>query len=178
MKAILTKTLFATDYKPTRIKVQAEGVPHIVVSKGLLEITLKEKGERETEEALHQAAARILCRRYEWGTSLVSGGLPTPGQWVHCFTPQEETVRVNRELLDAAEELLRFAPHGSITHRECNTVIARAKSSGHKFLRGQDLVVAQAKILLAEGYANLPHGKTAVSSYHLNLLVRACEDLA
>lgn len=107
MKAILTKTLFATDYKPTRIKVQAEGVPHIVVSKGLLEITLKEKGERETEEALHQAAARILCRRYEWGTSLVSGGLPTPGQWVHCFVPQAAEKSKLREALETIAPLLR-----------------------------------------------------------------------
>lgn len=76
MKAIHTKTLYATNTKPTRIKVQAEGVPHIIVGRD---------GIEGSEEEIHQQAALKLCAKYSWGTNLVSGGLPTPGQWVHCF---------------------------------------------------------------------------------------------
>lgn len=89
MKAIITKTLFATDYKPTRIKVQAEGVPHIVVGRDAVENQLIAGGVRVTEEALHQLAARKLCAKYDWDQRLVSGGLPTLGQWVHCFGVSE-----------------------------------------------------------------------------------------
>lgn len=88
MKAILTKTLYATNTKPTRIKIQAEGVPHIVVSRDQFD---------GGEEEVHRAAALKLCEKYRWGTSLVSGGLPTPGQWVHCFVPQQGKVLIDLE---------------------------------------------------------------------------------
>jgi len=95
MKAIITKTLFATSYKPTRIKVQAEGVPHIVVSRG-----------DGTEEENHRAAALKLCEKYSWGTNLVSGGLPTPGQWVHCFGVSEVALALEQgRLADCGKQV-------------------------------------------------------------------------
>lgn len=95
MKAIKTSILYATNTKPTRIKVQAEGVPHIVVGRDSLE---------GTEEEQHRRAAFCLCEKYGWGFNLVSGGLPTPGQWVHCFVPKEvETGNIVSEILKTCE---------------------------------------------------------------------------
>lgn len=88
MKAIITKIIPATNTKPVRVKIQAEGVPHITVSRDALENELLNRGERVHEETIHQAAAKVLCGRYRWDGELASGGTPTCGTWCHCFIPQ------------------------------------------------------------------------------------------
>lgn len=94
MKAIITKSR-----SNNRIKVQAEGVPHIVVSRDQFE---------GGEEEVHRAAALKLCEKYDWGTSLVSGGLPTPGQWVHCFGVSVEAYQNDLQTeKDRADDLER-----------------------------------------------------------------------
>jgi hypothetical protein len=79
MKAIQTKILPATNTKPTRIKALAEGVPSQIYSRDYLE-NLAGLDHLNT----HQRAAHCFALSRNWGTSLVSGGLPN-GDWCHCF---------------------------------------------------------------------------------------------
>ena len=105
MKAITTKIIPATNHKPTRVKAQAEGVPCVVVSRDKLINDLLQAGERITEETTHQAAARVLCDRYQWGTDLASGGTHQCGVWVHCFIPFDA-----KPLVEAARVLATTYP--------------------------------------------------------------------
>lgn len=78
MKAIQTRYLPFTNTKPARIKVWAEGVPSITIS------VEKLRSQGVLLDDPHVTAAKILCRKYSWETSLVSGVLPN-GDWCHCF---------------------------------------------------------------------------------------------
>jgi hypothetical protein len=79
MKAIHTKTLPATNTKPSRIKALAEGVPSRTYSCDYLE-NLAGLDNLNT----HERAAHCFALSRNWSPTLVSGGLPN-GDWCHCF---------------------------------------------------------------------------------------------
>lgn len=80
MKAIQVKRLPATDTKPFRWKVVAEGVPHIIVG---------------ADSATPRDAAELLCARYGWGTDLIHGDLPN-GDHVFVFAPKHGIARLEK----------------------------------------------------------------------------------
>ena len=121
MKAILTKYLGATETKPSRIKVTAEGVSYKLYSKNSLEDQLLGQGKPAGTHHIHAYAAELFCDFHGWNNALVSGGTPNPDVWCHCLVPHSERpVSVNEELAEALE------------------AVRRAGS----FLRDQELVVA------------------------------------
>ena len=71
MKAITAKYLPPTDTKPRRIKVQAEGVPHLIF---------------DSHSTTPREAAERLCIKFGWGTDLIEGTLPN-GDRVFVFAP-------------------------------------------------------------------------------------------
>ena len=167
MKAILTKYLGATETKPSRIKVTAEGVSYKLYSKNSLEDQLLGQGKPAGTHHIHAYAAELFCDFHGWNNALVSGGTPNPDVWCHCLVPHSERpfpVSVNEELAEALEAVRRAVP--DVLRREC---LDRAGS----FLRGQELVVAQARTLLAQGVSHRVGGETVVSGYHLTLLIEA-----
>ena len=85
MKAIITKTLPATNTKPARIKASAEGVASVIYSRDSLGM--------EENLSTHQLAARQFCRHRGWDGSLASGGLPD-GSWVHCFVDSRNITEI------------------------------------------------------------------------------------
>ena len=78
MKAISTRYLSATNTKPSRIKVSAEGVKSITYTCDELEGTV---------DNIHIVAAKRFAKATGWSTKLASGGL-TADSWVHCFIRQ------------------------------------------------------------------------------------------
>ena len=74
MKAILTRYLPATNYRGSRIKASAEGVPSL---------TIGYPHEYNTSKA-HGHAAKLLRDRQGWNTRMVGGGLPN-GDYCWCF---------------------------------------------------------------------------------------------
>jgi hypothetical protein len=137
MKAIQTKVLFATNFKPTRIKASAEGVKSIVWPRDSLE---QEKNTQPDLDHLnlHAYAALKFALARNWSGNLASGGLPD-GTWAHCF------VTAQKAALDQAKP----------------------------FLRGQELVVAQARTFVAESWPTQPgkhDGTRYCSACHFELL--------
>jgi len=98
MKAILTKYLPFTNTKPARIKASAEGVGSFTHSVE----NLRTIGDVKDDP--HITAAKLVCERFQWGTSLASGVLPD-GSWAHCFVPDRSKEReALREIAKAGEE--------------------------------------------------------------------------
>lgn len=107
MKAIQTKYLPFTNTKSSRIIAKAEGVASLTSTCNALdEWRTDNKLEHITN---HQAAARLLAEKYDWSTTLVSGGLPD-GTWAHCFVPDvvTETVKLGKVLFDVISCSERF----------------------------------------------------------------------
>lgn len=78
MIAITVRHLPPTDTKPRRLKVKAEGVPHLIFD-------ANDKTPRE--------AAERLCLKYDWpGQDLVEGHLPN-GDAVFVFDPHRPAIR-------------------------------------------------------------------------------------
>ena len=73
MKAITVKHLPATNTKPSRIKVQAEGVPHLIF---------------DSNSTTPRQAAERLCVKFGWPTDLIEGTLPN-GDLVFVFAPRK-----------------------------------------------------------------------------------------
>ena len=73
MKAIIVKYLPATNTKGSRLKASAEGVKSII--KGF---------DYKYNDGGTLQIAQELCRKYNWGTNLVIGQLPS-GDDVFCF---------------------------------------------------------------------------------------------
>lgn len=63
MQSIETKYLGATDYKPSRIIARAQAGRVIVLWDHSLD-----------QEANHDAAAKVLCKKFGWTGYVVSGG--------------------------------------------------------------------------------------------------------
>lgn len=90
MIAITVRTLPATDTKPRRLKVKAEGVPHLIFD-------ANDKTPRE--------AAERLCLNYDWpGQDLVEGHLPN-GDTVFVFHPFRKLLRIGDGLANSAFNL-------------------------------------------------------------------------
>ena len=184
MKAIITKYLGFTETKPSRIKASAEGVTHRIYSNSALE---KIQLESEPSHNLHEIAARLFASERGWKNAIVSGGTPKPDVWCHCLVPRDVVagpVSVNEELAGALEGIFKQC---AITHKHwgegCNRKEAdEAVAAGHKaleragsFLHGQELVVVQARTLLAQGVTQHVDGKASLSGYHVTLLATALE---
>jgi hypothetical protein len=74
MKAIQTRYLGATNYRGSRIKASAEGVPAV---------TIPYPHELDTERA-HRSAAAALAARHDWTQKIHGGALPS-GDWAWVF---------------------------------------------------------------------------------------------
>lgn len=188
MKAIITKYLGWTETKPSRIKVSAEGVPHRVYSNSALEkIQSDDSGERRN---LHQIAAGLFAEERGWKNKLVSGGTPNPNIWCHCLVPKGSqsapvAVSVNEELVGAVNGLLSaYAPftnaasaalRGEDSLHPAVSGARKALERAKPFLHGQESVVAQARILLAQGVTQHADGKATLSGYHVALLAQALD---
>lgn len=77
MKAIWTKYLPCTDYKPSRIKAYAEGVKPLTI------------GYDHAAHDPHVVAALALCRRQGWTGELIEGGRPDQKGSVFVFASGE-----------------------------------------------------------------------------------------
>ena len=86
MKAITVKHLPPTDTKPRRLKVQAEGVPHLIF---------------DSNSTTPRQAAERLCIKFGWGTDLIEGTLPN-GDLVFVFNPHAKTLAAGETLASAA----------------------------------------------------------------------------
>lgn len=86
MKAITVRHLPPTDTKPRRLKVQAEGVPHLIFD-------ANSKTPRE--------AAECLCLTHDWPRDLIEGGLPN-GDIVFVFNPYARTLAAASGLANTA----------------------------------------------------------------------------
>ena len=84
MKAIVTKYIPASATKPSRVKATAEGVPSVTIS-------------YSSADNPHREAALTLCRKYGWGESLISGGMPD--QTGECFVFADHLIAPLRLLL-------------------------------------------------------------------------------
>ena len=103
MKAVVTRYLPFTNTKPARIKASAEGVPSIIAS--VESFRLAGNGLDDP----HITAAKALCRKYDWGETLASGGLPD-GTWCHCFIPDvvSSTLKCGKTLIETVSCSERF----------------------------------------------------------------------
>jgi hypothetical protein len=86
MKAITVKHLPPTDTKPRRIKVQAEGVPHLVF---------------DANSTTPRQGAERLCVKFGWGIDLIEGTLPN-GDLVFVFNPHAAALAASDKLANAA----------------------------------------------------------------------------
>jgi hypothetical protein len=93
MKAITAKHLPPTNTKPRRIKVQAEGVPHLIF---------------DSNSTTPREAAERLCVKFGWGTDLIEGTLPN-GDTVFVFNPHAKLLHIGAGLANSAYNL---AQHG------------------------------------------------------------------
>ena len=89
MKAISAKYLPATNTKPARIKVQAEGVPHLIF---------------DDYSTTRREAAERLCVKFGWSTDLIEGTLPN-GDTVFVFNPHGALIRIGDGLANTAYNL-------------------------------------------------------------------------
>lgn len=89
MKAITVKYLPPTNTKPTRIKVQAEGVPHLIF---------------DSNSTTPLQAAQRLCIKFGWGTDLIEGTLPN-GDLVFVFNPHVRLLQIGAGLATTAFNL-------------------------------------------------------------------------
>jgi hypothetical protein len=76
MKAIITKYMPASNFKPSRVKATAEGVKSIVLPWDYSLAT----------EDNHLWAALKLCDSLGWKNALVSGALPDQTGYAFCFS--------------------------------------------------------------------------------------------
>jgi hypothetical protein len=93
MKAITVKHLPPTDTKPRRLKVRAEGVPHLVF---------------DANSTTPRRAAERLCVKFGWGTDLIEGTLPS-GDLVFVFNPHGPLIRIGDGLANSAHNLCQQA---------------------------------------------------------------------
>lgn len=82
MKAITCKHLPPTDTKPRRLKVQAEGVPHLIF---------------DSNGTTPRQAAERLCVKFGWPTDLIEGTLPN-GDLVFVFSPYTKLIEAGEGL--------------------------------------------------------------------------------
>lgn len=93
MKAITAKHLPPTNTKPRRIKVQAEGVPHLIFG---------------SDDTTPREAAERLCVKFGWDTDLIEGTLPN-GDLVFVFNPYTKLIRIGDGLANSAHNLCQQA---------------------------------------------------------------------
>jgi len=89
MKAITCKHLPPTNTKPRRLKVQAEGVPHLIF---------------DSNSTTPREAAERLCVKFGWGVDLIEGTLPN-GDLVFVFNPHSKLIRIGDGLANTAYNL-------------------------------------------------------------------------
>lgn len=180
-KAITTKYLSWTETKPARIKASAEGVPAKVWSRDSLE---EEHAKTPGTDHLNlqEFAARKFAAVNNWKGALAGGGL-SADVWVHCFVPPvvPAPVSVNDTLAAACRDLLSaYAPNADAQAPEgLHSAVKAARKAleqAKPFLRGQELIVAQARTFVAESWATQPaksDGTRVCSGYHFELLRNA-----
>lgn len=148
MKAIITKYLGRTQNKPSCIKVSAEGVKSITYSKGQLEDQLLAFKPVVDADDLHRHAALLFRDANKWTHE---GGNPE-GAVLNLASGQ-----INADV-----------------HVHCFIPVEDVSEQG--FLKGEALVVAQAKILI-ENSPPPETGQPIVSLYHFTLLKSAVEQV-
>jgi len=77
-KAIITKYIGATNYKPSRIRVKAEGLPTMTVCWDD-ELYIGDN---------HDRAAKLFAEKYKWHGRWIGGGMPDQTGNCYVLTPR------------------------------------------------------------------------------------------